>query len=106
MRSGGSERAKKVTGKVMRFALRMVGIGVLIVLTPGSLARAQDEPKGFVCTFDAGSAGSYEKGAFKTAAPAPLKFEIADIDLDKQTARLLADGSDKAGSLKIVRAIN
>ena len=35
-----------------------------------------------------------------------MTFEIADIDLDRQSARLVTDGRDKPGPLKIVRAIN
>jgi hypothetical protein len=67
---------------------------------------AQSEPKGFVCSFAAGTSSSYENGAFKSQAPAPLSFEIADIDLEHQTARLVTDGHEKPGGLKIVRAIN
>jgi hypothetical protein len=68
--------------------------------------EAQAEPKGFVCSFSAGTSSIYENGAFKVKPPAPLYFEIADIDLDKQTAHLITDGHEKAGALKIVRAIN
>jgi hypothetical protein len=78
----------------------------LAALACAGEARAQSEPKGFVCTFDAGTAWSYEAGAFKTKSPEPLSFKITDIDLDGQTARLVTDGREKPGTLKIVRAIN
>jgi hypothetical protein len=67
---------------------------------------AQGEPKGYVCSFAAGTSSSYENGGFKVTPPAELNFEIADIDLDQQTARLVTDGQQKPGALKIVRAIN
>ncbi len=69
-------------------------------------ATAQDEPRHFLCSFSAGTSWSYDGGSFKTQAPASLSFEITDIDLDGQSARLVTDGRDKPGALKIVRAIN
>ena len=69
-------------------------------------ARGQEEPKHFVCSFSSGSSWSYDGGNFKTEKPAPLSFEITDIDLDRQSARLVTDGRDQPGTLKIVRAIN
>jgi hypothetical protein len=69
-------------------------------------ARGQEDPKHFVCSFSAGSSWSYDAGSFKTKTPEPLTFEITDIDLDRQTARLVTDGRDQPGTLKIVRAIN
>jgi hypothetical protein len=78
-------------------------MGVLGISAP---ARGDDEPRHFVCSFLSGSSWSYDGGSFKTAAPAPLSFEITDIDLDAQSAHLVTDGRDKPGTLKIVRAIN
>ena len=69
-------------------------------------AEPQAEPKGFVCSFSTGTSSIYENGAFKVKPPVALNFEIADIDLDGQTAHLITDGQNKAGALKIVRAIN
>lgn len=88
-------------------SLAALGFGLLsAALSWAGPVAAQDEPKGFVCTFASGTSSSYEAGAFKSKPPAPFAFEIADIDLDQQTARLIADGHEKAGALKIVRAIN
>ncbi len=75
-------------------------------LYPGGAALAQEEPRGFTCSFTAGSSWSYDGGAFKMKPPAPLNFEITDIDLDGQQARLATDNREKPAALKIVRAIN
>lgn len=83
--------------------LLCLGATVLGLVLP---ARAEDEPKGFRCTFKSGSSWSYAEGAFKDKAPAPLTFEITDIDLEGQSAQLLPAEGEKPGSLKIVRAIN
>ncbi len=68
--------------------------------------RGEDEPRSFTCTFAAGNAATFEDGAFKSKSPEPITFAITDIDLDKQTAQLMPEGSTKPGSLKIVRSIN
>lgn len=69
-------------------------------------ARAQEEPKGFSCTFETGTSSSYAAGAFTTKPPAPLTFDITDVDLEGQSAQLVPAPGEKPGSLKIVRAIN
>jgi hypothetical protein len=88
-------------------SLTALGLGFLLAAfgCAGPLA-AQSEPKGFVCSFSAGTSSIYENGTFKVKPPAPLNFEIADIDLERQSAHLITDGNEKAGDLKIVRAIN
>lgn len=86
--------------KVLFLAPALAG---LILVTA---AQAQDEPKGFVCSFKTGTSWSYAKGEFKTTPPSPLTFEIADINLDAQSARLITDGRERPGTLKIVRAVN
>lgn len=101
-------RTDETTGKDndMRW-LSVLGFGLLVAACGwvGAVV-AQDEPTAFTCAFSDGTATSYENGAFKVMHPAPLKFEITDIDLDRQTAHLVTDGNEKAGVLKIVRAIN
>ena len=90
--------------------MRIAGASALALLLGamgiGAPARGDDEPQHFVCSFAAGSLWSYDGGSFKTETPASLTFEITDIDLDGQSARLVTDGRDKPGTLKIVRAIN
>ena len=79
-----------------------VGLTALFAASAG----AEDEPKSFTCTFAAGNAATFENGVFKSKAPEPITFAITDIDLDKQTAQLMPEGSTKPGSLKIVRSIS
>jgi hypothetical protein len=68
--------------------------------------RADEQsPTQFACDFSTGYAWSYENGKFKSTPPNDLSFEIGDIDLDKQSARLILNGKSATG-LKIVRALN
>ena len=76
-----------------------------IVLMSGA-GRAEDEPKGYVCTFDTGTAWTFDAGKFAQKPPAPIKLEIANVDLERQTATLVPDAGNAPGALKIVRAIN
>jgi hypothetical protein len=78
---------------------------VLVVLTTGA-GWAEDEPKGYVCTFETGTAWTYDAGKFAQKAPEPIKLEIADVDLERQTAKLVPEAGKAPGALKIVRAIN
>lgn len=79
---------------------------VFAVLAGSGPAYAQDQPAGFACTFANGTSWSYDNQVFAQKAPAELKFEITDIDLDGQSAQLVTEGREKPGALKIVRAIN
>jgi hypothetical protein len=90
----------------MRIATARGMACLLAVMACFASARAEDEPKHFICSFSTGNSWSYDGGSFKSEASAPLTFEITDIDLDGQSARLITDGRDKPGMLKIVRAIN
>ncbi|MGQ0672924.1 MAG: hypothetical protein ACT4N2_08620 [Hyphomicrobium sp.] len=91
-------------------AKRALGVLAGLILGLGAGVRfavAADEapPKPLVCSFPSGSSHTYEKGSFQTQTPAPLSFEIADIDLDKQSAALVAADGGKAGKLALARAI-
>jgi hypothetical protein len=90
----------------MRKSLGLCLCSALTALAPAGAAHADDQPKAFVCTFTKGISWSYDKGVFKSKAPEPLTFEITNIDLDRQSARLVTDGLESPGTLKIVRAIN
>jgi hypothetical protein len=73
----------------------------------GSLpANAADElPARYSCTFENGLSWSYDSGAFKSAPPSKLTFDISDVDLEGQAASLIVDGK-KSGKFRIVRALN
>jgi hypothetical protein len=65
-----------------------------------------DAPKGYTCTFTAGTAWTFDNGTFKSKTPEPLTLSIANIDLDRQTAQLVPEPGKPPGALKVVRAIN
>ena len=90
----------------MQFASVLCFVLLAVNVVFVDAARAQDVPKDLKCTFETGHAWSYKEGEFSSKAPALLTFEITEIDLDGQSARLLTDGHDNPGTLKIVRAIN
>ncbi len=58
------------------------------------------------CTFELGNAWSYQDGEYASKAPEPLSFDVADIDLDAQTAKLYTSADKAPGPLRVVRAIN
>jgi hypothetical protein len=78
-------------------------LGLCAAVSAGPLGAEENE-KTIECSFALGGTWVYENGAFKTKTPEPLNFTITDIDLDRQTARLIT--GDKSGVLKIVRALN
>lgn len=90
----------------MQFASVLCFVLLAVSVAFVDTARAQDAPEAFECMFETGNAWSYKEGAFNSKAPSLLTFEITEIDLDGQSARLLTDGRDNPGTLKIVRAIN
>ncbi|MCP4781332.1 MAG: hypothetical protein GY877_11510 [Hyphomicrobium sp.] len=90
----------------MQFASVLCFVLLAVNVVFVDAARAQDVSKDLKCTFETGHAWSYKEGEFSSKAPALLTFEITEINLDGQSARLLTDGHDNPGTLKIVRAIN
>jgi len=74
----------------------------LLVTAHGAAPVVAAEPT-LVCTFTSGVVKTFEKGAFKDEKVDAISFEIADVDLERQTASL-ETGQGK-GELKIVRAI-
>lgn len=64
------------------------------------------EPKTFACDFSSGISTTFENGAFVTKAPAPLQFQIVDIDLEGQSANLMTGPAGTVGKLRIIRALN
>ena len=86
--------------------LSLVLAAVLTVSAIHSPARAAEEgPTGLSCRFDAGTAWGFEAGKFISQSPSPLTFEIKDINLEAQTAKLVSDETH-TGALRIVRALN
>jgi hypothetical protein len=85
-----------------KLPIALVTLALVIAATP---AGAWEGPTHFACDFDKGYAWSYEAGAFKSTPPSDLSFEIAAIDLNKQSASLIVNGKE-SNTLKVVRALN
>ena len=83
-----------------------VALCAALAVAAASAAAAQETPSGYTCTFSAGTAWTFENGAFKSKAAEPLSLAITDIDLDRQTARLAPEAGKSPGALRVVRAIN
>jgi hypothetical protein len=81
-------------------------LSAALILFPVSVLQADDNPSAYHCTFTAGTAWSYGNGSFNSKSAEPIEFDIAKIDLDAQSAELIARDGDKPAALKIVRAIN
>ena len=90
----------------MRTRTRFGGAFVLALAVAGGAALAEDDPHALACEFASGHAWSYEQGAFRPETPAGIAFEIEDIDIEGQAARLLTGTGGASGTLRIVRAIN
>ena len=85
---------------------RLQFIGLVCGAFMVNTAVAEDAaPTAYVCTFEKGNSWSFDAGAFTSAAPSALSFEIASIDFEKQTANLV-NQSKTTGSLRVVRALN
>jgi hypothetical protein len=84
--------------------LRRVVVPTLLLcaLAPMPLA-AQEWPKGFMCWFNKGASQAYAKSRFRSRPAKALSFEIAAIDLDRQSAELVT--KEGKGALRIVRAL-
>ena len=71
-----------------------------------SPAIAADEvPARLACKFETGTSGSYDGGTFKSQPASALSFEISDINLETQSAKISVDGK-VTGTLRVVRALN
>jgi hypothetical protein len=83
-------------------------LGVVLPLALAATAVNAEEayPSAFSCEFTGGIAGSYAAGAFASKPPSPLSFLIVDIDLAKQSGRIVTGPTGVSGSLRLVRALN
>jgi len=79
---------------------------VMLAILMAPQASAEGLAKHLSCTFDRGTSTTYEAGEFISKPAQPLTFEIADIDLEAQSARLLTSDGDGVGTLRVVRALN
>lgn len=98
---GGSTLAKRAWA-----GAGLIAALVTLAVISWENAAAEGVAKSLACTFDKGTSTTYEAGDFVSKPAQSLSFEITDIDLEAQSARLLTGEGDGAGTLRIVRALN
>ncbi len=79
---------------------------VMLACLWASRASAEGIARNLACTFDRGTSTTYSAGEFTSKPAQPLTFEIADVDLEAQSAHLLTGEGNGAGTLRVVRALN
>ena len=68
-------------------------------------AGAGESPSGFACSFEIGTSWTAKNGSYEQSAPAALTFELAEIDLDGQSALIKTGNGNATGKVAIARAI-
>ncbi|MGQ0457505.1 MAG: hypothetical protein ACT4OU_10635 [Hyphomicrobium sp.] len=85
---------------------RNAGFVICMLAGAPTFVLAAEEAIGpFACKFDQGASWTYDAGKFQSTPPATLGFEIDQIDLEGQKARLIIDGQP-TGALRVIRALN
>jgi hypothetical protein len=82
---------------------------LVVAIASAGAARSEGDDKGparLACTFSAGTSTSYDGGAFSSKPASPLSFSLAKIDLEGQSAELMAGADARPLTVRIVRAIN
>jgi hypothetical protein len=92
--------------QLLRAAAIVLAAVVPLTSASPSVRAADEGPKAFSCRFDTGHSWTVEAGKFKSDAPAALAFDITEINLDAQSAKLISAGSAAPGTVRIVRALN
>lgn len=92
-------------------SLARIALAAAAVLVTGLGAAAtgvlaDEEPKRFSCTFNAGKFSSYDGGTFREEGATPLSFDLDDIDLKGQSAKIIASAGAEPGNVRVVRALN
>lgn len=83
----------------------LTAVLLVLCLSGFPAASASDDKMAPVaCKFASGRSWTYGAGKFKSRKPSALSFEIADIDLEAQSAKLVTKNG--TGVLRVVRAIN
>ena len=70
----------------------------------GSVPSLAEDPKGFICTFKAGSAVTYDKGRFKPAKASPVTLDIVELQPAQQSAVLVS--GERRTPLRVIRAVS
>ncbi len=101
----GPTRAGRVTVTGAR-ALAMTMALAGLVIAAGVAPASEDAPRRLGCAFGEGTVSTLEGADFRTTRAEPLSFELLEIDIEAQTARLKAEGAVGAGIVRVIRAIN
>jgi hypothetical protein len=86
--------------------LALAASALLLAFPPAPAHAADETPAALSCRFDTGTAGTFNKGEFQSSSPAPLAFDLKDIDLESQRATLVLPEAAQPGTLRIIRALN
>jgi hypothetical protein len=77
------------------------------MFAPAAWSAEEDAgPRRLACTFQSGTSVSYDAGAFTSKTASPLSFSLDKIDLEGQSAQLIAGQDAAPMTVRIVRAIN
>lgn len=87
-------------------AIFVAAFGVIWGAGAGSAVRADEISRGLACVFPAGTVSTYAQGGFANQPAARLAFDLAEIDVERQSAQLVASPGAAPGSVRIVRALN
>lgn len=97
----------RTASRKRRAAIR--GMALLSAATFATAAWSAEEdagPRRLACTFQSGTSVSYEAGSFASKPASPLSFSLDSIDLEGQSAQLVAGQDAAPVTVRIVRAIN
>jgi hypothetical protein len=90
----------------MRLNLAAAVLTLVVASSQHVFAADEQAVPPLTCTFKQGAAWSYTNGAYASANPEPLTFDLEAIDLEQQTARLSVGGKPMGNPLRVVRALN
>lgn len=96
-----------MAGKLRAGSATLAVAAVLVLISAGASAQDADEaPEKLICSFSNGTSVSYEAGGFQSKPANPLGFTVTRIDLEGQSAELVASEGSAPVTLRIIRAVN
>lgn len=86
--------------------MKLLPSACVLLAMSGLAAQADTLPASLVCSFPDGQAASQSDSGFQRAPASPLSFEVTAIDLEGQSAQIVARAGSAPGPLRVVRALN